>query len=55
MGDTPLVRGADGIRQRNRHLQPLIERHPLARDDLRQRLPLDQLHRHEQDAVLLLD
>ena len=55
MGDAPLVCRANCVGQRNRDVQQLFERHALRRDELGQRLPLDQLHRQEQDAVLLLD
>ena len=55
MGDTPLVCGADGVGQRDAHLQQLVERHALPADDLGQRLADHQLHRQEGHAVLLVD
>ena len=50
-----LVRGADGVGERNRDPEQLLERQAVGGDQLPERPPLDVLHREERDAVGFLD
>ena len=53
--DAALVRGDEGVGQRDRELEHAGEGKPARGDELVQALPVDQLHREEADAVLILD
>ena len=55
MCDAALVRRADGVGQRDRNLQQLVERQAAGGDRLGQRPTIDQLQRQECAAVGLLD
>ena len=45
----------DGVGERDRDSQQLGERHPAGSDAFRQRLPLDKLHRQEEQPCFFLD
>jgi hypothetical protein len=55
MGDAALVGRSHGVGERDRESQQLGERHPAGSNAFRQRLPLHQLHRQEEEAVSFLD
>ena len=55
MRDATLVCRGNCVGQGNPHVQELLERHAVRWDELGERLPFDQLHCQEQDAVLLFD
>ena len=51
--DNPLLVGCpDGVRQRHRELEDFFESETIGRDQLRESLSLDQLHRDEMDRAL---
>ena len=52
--DALLVRRTHRIGEGNGQLEELVQRQALLRDQLRERLPLDQLHRDEVDSLHLL-
>lgn len=55
MDDAALVGGADGVGQRDGQLEQARERHAVLGNQLRQRLPLDELHGEEVHVAGLLD
>jgi hypothetical protein len=55
MDDAFLVRRGDGIRQRDRDVEELLEREAFFRKNLGQGLALHELHRHEVNAICPLD
>ena len=55
MQDATLVRRPDRIGEGNRNPEQPIERHPAGRDQLVQRLPVNELHRQEGCLAGLID
>ena len=55
MDDALVVGGGESLGERRRDLEDPLDRHPALGDELVERLPLDELHGQEVDAVGLLD
>jgi hypothetical protein len=55
MRDPTAMGGADGVGQGDRNAEEIFERHAARRDVVRERAALDELHRDEDDALVLFD
>lgn len=54
VGDAFLMRGGHGVRKRYGNVEESIQSKPMLRQELRQGLPLHELHGNEVDVVVLL-